>query len=49
MLTVIAAMSAEFCNVTLLKHAGEAEMAYVVLQGGQVDGNCDPFGHIGQS
>ena len=33
-LTVITAMSAEFCNVMLLKHAGDAEIAYVMLQGG---------------
>ena len=42
-------MSAEFCNVTLLKHAGDAEMPYVVLQGGQVNGNSDPFGHVGHA
>ena len=29
-LIVITAMSAEVCNVTLLKYAGDAEMAYVV-------------------
>ena len=48
-LTVITVMSTEFCNVTLLKHAGDAEMPYVVLQGGQVDGNSDPFGHVGHA
>ena len=50
MLTVITATSAsEFCNMALLNRAGDAEMAYVVQQGGQVDGQCDLFGHVGQA
>ena len=46
MLTVITAMSAEFCNVTLLKHVGDAEMAHVELQEDKLTG-MDPFGHVG--